>query len=40
MGYTMTNKEADDDFLRQCQKFVFKGTVLLLCAAIVALIFL
>jgi hypothetical protein len=40
MGYTMINREAYDDVLSRCQQFVFKGTVLLLCAAIVALIFL
>ena len=36
----MINQEADDDFLSQRQKFVFKGAVLLLCAAILAMVFL
>jgi hypothetical protein len=39
MGYNMVNKEADDDFLSERQQIVFKGAVLLLCAAILALVF-
>jgi hypothetical protein len=35
----MINNQTDDDFLSD-QQFVFKGAVLLLCAAILAMVFL
>jgi hypothetical protein len=40
MGYTMINEETDSDFFSQRQQFVFKGAVLLVCAAILAMVFL
>jgi hypothetical protein len=36
----MINDKIDDDFLSQRQQYVFKGAVLLLCAAILAMVFL
>jgi hypothetical protein len=36
----MVNKETDDDFLSERQQYTFEGAVLLLCVAILAMVFL